>query len=685
MTWSTKVGTATIAFQSDGQGTSGLGQTPLAPQIVNVSGNVFRLAAPNTIAAVNFGNVHVGDNVSQALTITNTAANDGFSEKLNAAFGGTSDARITTSGSISLLAPGATNNSSMVVGLNTANAGQVMGTATVNLQSDGTGTSGLGVTDLASQNVPVSGNIEANGNVFRLAQPSQHTPEPVNLGNVRIGSVAQQALTVSNLAPNDGFSEKLDASIGGATAGITAAGSFSLLPPGAPGNPAATDSTSLVVGINTATAGAKAGTATITLNSNGQGTSGLGITPLPSQTVNVSGNVFRLANPTLNTGAVTLAARVGDPLPSQALSVTNTSPDAFTEGLKATFGAAPAGFTTAGSLPNLGAGLTDAATLRVGLASTAAPGTTNGQVTLNFTSTGAGTTGAPDQGVGSANVALTGKVFTPAQAQVPGSVDFGIVHKGDVVAPKGVPVTNSAPVTALNDVLRGSLGPASHPAFSVLGSLPDLGPGQSSGALQVGLNTGSAGVFNATAAWSLRSHNADLPDLPIELVPLSLTGTVNNFADPAFRKSGGAGAFSRNGDLFLLEFGTLILGGNEVQGLLEVGNAATGPADLLDGTFEGAGLPFLLAGFDPFADLGAGAFLPLTVGFTPSALGDVLVELLLHPTGHNPGGFNAPLDDLTLRLHAHVIEQPEGVPAPGSLALVVAGLLAAWAAGRRRR
>src|SRR5438477_9467374 len=85
-------------------------------------------------------------------------------------------------------------------------------------------------------------------------------------------------------SPNDGFSEKLDGSIGSATGGVTTnGGSFSLLDPGA------TDSTSLEIGITTASAGDKSGTATIALASDGTGTSGLANTALTSQTVDVTG------------------------------------------------------------------------------------------------------------------------------------------------------------------------------------------------------------------------------------------------------------------------------------------------------------------------------------------------------------------------------------------------------------
>ena len=420
-----KSGTVAVNYQSDGSGTSGLSAIGAGGQTVIITGAAYRLASANTLGAINFGNVHVGDTVQQALNISNTAVNDGYSEKLNASFGSASDVRITTSGSIGQLAAGSSDNSSMIVGLNTSAAGTVNGTQVVNFASDGTGTSGLGLTTLASQTIGVSGDITTSGSVFRLASASAATPNPVSFGNVRIGTATDQALSITNTAVNDGYSEKLNASLGGATTGVSASGSFNLLAA------QSTDNSSLHVGIDTSSAGAKSGSATITLNSDGTGTSGLGITALPSQIVNVSGNVYRMASPTLNTPNVTLVARVGDAAPSANVSVTNSSPDTFTEGLKANIGGTASPFTSGGSIANLAAQGTDASSLHVGL-NTATAGASTGTATVNFSSTGAGTTNAADASVGAAVVNLVGKVYQQAVAQVNTlAVNFGIVHVGD--------------------------------------------------------------------------------------------------------------------------------------------------------------------------------------------------------------------------------------------------------------
>ncbi|MCX6876156.1 MAG: autotransporter-associated beta strand repeat-containing protein [Verrucomicrobia bacterium] len=123
-------------------------------------------------------------------------------------------------------------------------------------------------------------------NVYRLAAAGTHTPEPLNLGTFHVGATASTALSLTNTAANDGFSEKLSASIGATTGDVVASGSFNQLAA------QATNNTSLLAGFSTATLGTKSGTATITLNSDGTGTSGYGTAGLGTQTVNVSGTVY---------------------------------------------------------------------------------------------------------------------------------------------------------------------------------------------------------------------------------------------------------------------------------------------------------------------------------------------------------------------------------------------------------
>ena len=639
----------------------------------------YRLAAPNTLAPIAFGNVHVGDVVSQALTIGNLATNDGFSERLNAAFGSANDARITFAGAVNGLAPGASNTSSMVVGLNTAAAGSVNGAVLVHFASDGAGTSGLGITSLPSQSVGVTGVIEAVGGVFRLASAGAAAPNPVDFGNVRVGSVATQALTIANTAANDGFSEKLNASIGGATAGVTAAGSFSLLAPQASNNSA------LVVGIDTSTAGARAGTATVTLASDGTGTSGLGITPLGSQTVAVSGAVYRLANPTVAPPSVALAARVGDAAPGAALTVTNASPDAFTERLNASLGAISAGFAGSGSVTGLAAGASSTA---IGVAlNTAVAGSFVGTAAVNLVSSGAGTTGAPDATLPTQTVALTGHVYTPAVAQANTTVvDFGIVHRGDTVADRAVSVTNAAAASALNDTLQASIGGAPAP-FATSGSVAGLGAGATDAtSLRVGLSTANAGVFAGTANVGFASHDAELADLALGGTTVALRGQVNNFAEASLTRTG-AGTLVRTGNTYVLDFGTVALGGGDLTASLAVLNSAVGPADVLGGAFDlgGIGSGFALAGFGSFANLVAGAsFGGLDVMFDDATAGAFLATVVLHATGSNASGFVGNLDDITLVVRGDVAAVV-AVPEPETYALMLGGLLAVASVVRRRR
>ena len=103
---------------------------------------------------MSLGNAHVGGSLSQAIAIANTNLAPGFQEGLNASVGTTSNAT-GSGGPIVNLAAGS-SSSAISVGMTAASAGVQSGSVTVNLASNGTGTSGLANLDLAPQVVSTS-------------------------------------------------------------------------------------------------------------------------------------------------------------------------------------------------------------------------------------------------------------------------------------------------------------------------------------------------------------------------------------------------------------------------------------------------------------------------------------------------------------------------------------------------
>ncbi len=152
-------GTGKLALESDGTGIDSSGTTALPSDPLSFSGAGFRYAAPSTVAPINFGVVHVGDSVSQALSITNADPADGYSEALDAFLSATGG--ITTAGSLGLLAAGATDSSSLLVGLFTGASGVISGNATLGLISDGSTIDFLGTTFLGDQLIGVTGTIDS--------------------------------------------------------------------------------------------------------------------------------------------------------------------------------------------------------------------------------------------------------------------------------------------------------------------------------------------------------------------------------------------------------------------------------------------------------------------------------------------------------------------------------------------
>ena len=581
--------------------------------------------------------------VSQALTLSNTAAAGSFSEKLDGAFAAASGG-ITDAGSVSGIAAGASSTALSVI-LNTATAGVISGAATVSLISDGAGVDTLGTTALASQTVAVSGSV------YNYATAAAVTPNPITLGRYHVGDVVSQALTIANTATAGAFTEKLDASFAAASGGVTDSGSVTGITPGG-------SSSALSVVLNTATAGAISGVATVSLLSDGAGIDGLGTTALAVQTVALSGSVYNYATAAFQTNPVAFGNHhVGDTV-SQALVLSNTAAiGAFSESLDASFASASGGITDAGSVSILARGASSSA-LSVSL-NTGTAGAISGAATVSLVSDGAGVDALGNTALASQTVTAGGSVYNYATAAIaPSPVSFGIIHVGDT-ATKTIAVSNLAAAGGFSENLDAAFAAASG-AITDSGSVTGITVGSTSSALSVGLNTAAAGVISGAATVSLLSDGSGIDGLGTTAIAsqtISVGGTVDNYAaltvnNISASNSVGAGQ--------TINLGTLTAGHSFAGLQLGVQNSAAGPADLLAGSFAitppSGTNPFTNTGFSSFSSLAAGqSQTGYTVGVSTSNLGMFSESITVNPTGSNASGYSGAIAPETFTVLVDVI------------------------------
>ncbi len=652
-------------------GVSGSGQIIGQGVALAVGGDATPAGADTWV--LNFGNVRGGGSATRSFTVVHAGSGAALRTALQNAANGANvdDPRLSGPGLVDInLAPLA--------------AGQSSAPLQVTLTAD----SARGG-DLAGQALAVAGNF---GNVAtqrvllqafttKLAQGSAAPAGLLDLGSFRVGATPPvgAALQLSNTTTGAG-AERLGLGALTTTGEFTATDHLG----GAYIAPGASQAGAVTVASSGAGPGVNEGSVSLQFVSNGQPFDGsFSDLAVNQQTVQLRATGFRLANPIVDTSPIVLAARVGDAAPSRIVAVSNSSPDLYTERLDAGIATAAAGFNATGSVTGLAAGASSNA-LAVSLA-TGTAGAYGGQADVSLVSSGVGTTSAPDAGLPGAAVPLSGRVWAPAVAQVPGTVvDFGIVRVGDSVAARGVTVANTGS-GALTDTLRATVAGGGVP-FTVAGEVVALAAGAvDADSITVGLATGNAGLFSGGAALAFTSRNGDLADLDLGSVALTLQAQVNRLAEASLAHAGD-GAFSGGGTSYTLDFGTLVEGSGLLGAALVLANMGLAPADSLSGDWDLSAIPpgdaFALSGFVPVTELAPGdALSGLSVSFAAAAIGVYDRTVVLRGWSVNGSGPDLALGDLSLRLRGQVVAIPE----PDTYALMAGGLALLMVAIRRRR
>ena len=608
-----KTGTVAVSFQTDGQGTSGLSAETVGSQVLNLSGTVYREASALLSAAtLNLGAVRAGSSFAGGtFTVSNSASGDGFSDVLGVSssagtgFSLTGGSAFLSAGSSKVLNVGYTGD--------TVTAGLKSGTLRLTLDSLGQTGTGLAPVALNEQTVlvnatvyrPAAGTLVANGTV--LAHGGT-----LNLGKTRegigFGTVAVDVLAGGSAG--DGYTEKLNALLGGTAGYATGSGAVSLLAAGG------TAASALALGLGGAavsSAGVRTGSVHVTFQTDGTGTSGLGLEAVGTQTLNLSGAVYRLASGSLQTGALNFGAvRIGGTFALGTLQVKNTAAaDGLSEALNARAdGATGSVFVAGGTVGLIAAGSSNVSALQVGLQDTGSAGVKTGAVAVSYDSDGTGTSGFWALAVGSQMATLSGTVYRVAGVRLSAAtLNLGTIRAGSTFGGGTFIVSNSASGDGFSDVLGVSSSAGT--GFSFTGGSAFLSAG-SSKVLNVGYtgDTATVGLKSGTLRLALDS----LGQTGTGLAPVTLNEQTVLVNATVYRPA--AGALVANG-IVLAHGGTLNLG-NTREGI----GFGTVAVDVLAGGSGGDGytekLNALPGGTSGYAT-GSGAVSLLAAGGTAAS------------------------------------------------------------------
>jgi hypothetical protein len=379
-----------------------------------------------------------------------------------------------------------------------------------------------------------------------------------------------------------------------------------------------------------------------------------GNTGLASLTFTLTPSNSALAVVTSATPVVLGDARVGVTA-SQALSLTNAAV-APAEDLDASVYSTTGAATASGSITGLAPGATDSSSIKVGV-DTSSAGNKSGSVTLTLASDGQFTDGQGISPLPSQTITVQGAVYREATASVAAPAVNLVYHVGDLVD-LPLQITNSAANDGFSENLRVAVDQTTGGiiAATPIGELA----AQASGAATLGFSTAAAGPVSGSITLDFASDGVGIDGfaaIPIGTQTIQVNAEVDNFAQATWEETSGGGTFQQSGQNYTLDLGSVYQGASPITVGLAVVNSASGPADLLSGSFESSNSgAFTLSSFNNFAGLAAGqSESSPTVTFNTNAVGSFTETITLDPTGSNASGYSGTLAAETLTITGTVI------------------------------
>ena len=640
-------GDVVLDFASDGATTDGGGTTPLPAQTIEVSGTVYALATPAISAPV--AKVHIHDAAVVTLDVSNTTANSGYAEDLDASVSGFSGNVVSASGSVTL-APATSNipaGPDVAATFTTTTAGIQTGTVDVALASDGTTIDGLGTTSLGTDSIPVTVDVfdYAQAELEQTGGAGSIVDGTLDLGTLLSGT---GSITADLAVLNDrtDVADQLGGSIsasGDSAYGNTGLGDYGLL--------GDLGSSGFTVSLSSQNVGTFSETITLASQSVDWANAA---TALPMQTLVVTGVVVAGATGLVTPGTVGFGNVHQGFTATSALSVTNNSsvPASDLDTSLATTGSASA----TGGATLLAPGVTASGAIDVSLA-TGTPGLDTGTVVVSFSAdTGSGPTGV----TGAQTVDVSAAVYRLASGTVTAAPV--LIHPGET-ADLSLGVSNTAPADGYSENLIAHVVGYSGGVATATGSI-ELTAGASDDAALIAALSGPGDVFVDLVSDGSGVDGLGTTDLGTIEVPAAIT--LSNYATAELEQAGGSGSFSPTGtsELYVLNFGTVEQNSTSLVSDIAALNAAAGPADALSGTFDVyANGVFDNGGFGAFSGLGAGqADTSPTITFTTGQIGTFTEFVVLHPTGSNTSGYSATLPVETLEVTGTVVAPPPPPP-----------------------